>query len=331
MAALEIDVVTGGAGFIGSHLARALLAEGRRVRVLDDFSSGRRENVPGGVELLEGDAGELAERAAQGAAVIYHLAALVSVPRSVEAPVESHRSTAASTVAILQAAERAGARRVVLASSSAVYGDDPALPKREDQPARPASPYAVAKLCAELYARHWAERRSLETVSLRFFNVYGPRQDPASPYAAAIPIFLSRLRAGRPVPIYGDGLQTRDFTFVGDVVSGLLAAGRAPGVSGRVYNLASGRATSVLDLVGLLARLTGTRPELRFLPPRPGDLRESWADVARAREDLGYAPRTSLEEGLRATIEWFDRDGVASADPAGRGSAPEGDPAARPA
>jgi UDP-glucose 4-epimerase len=308
MAALEIDVVTGGAGFIGSHLVRALLAEGRRVRVVDDFSSGRRENVPGGVELLEGDAEALAERAARGAAVIYHLAALVSVPRSVEAPLESHRSTAAAAVAILQAAERAGARRVVLASSSAVYGDDPELPKREDQAARPASPYAVAKLCAELYARHWAAYRALETVSLRFFNVYGPRQDPSSPYAAAIPIFLSRLRTGRPVPIHGDGRQTRDFTYVGDVVSGLLAAGRAPGVSGKVYNLASGRATSVLDLVGLLARLTGTRPELRFLPPRPGDLRESWADIGRARQDLGYAPRTSLEEGLGATLEWFDRD-----------------------
>jgi UDP-glucose 4-epimerase len=300
-----LDVVTGGAGFIGGHLARALLEEGRRVRVVDDFSTGRRENVPPGAELLEGDAADLADRAVEGADTVYHLAAMVSVPRSVETPLESHRATARSTLALLDAAERAKARRLVFASSSAVYGDAPELPKREDQEPRPASPYAVAKRCGELYAEYWARHRRLETVSLRFFNVFGPRQDPESPYAAAIPVFARRLRAGLTVPIYGDGRQTRDFIFVADVVQGLIAAARRPGVSGRVYNLAGGRAVSILDLVGLLARIAGIAPRLEFRPPRPGDILHSWADVSRAARDLGFAPRTSVEEGLRITLDGF--------------------------
>jgi UDP-glucose 4-epimerase len=295
-----LDVVTGGAGFIGSHLAEALLAAGRRVRVVDDLSTGRRERVPAGAELLEADVNDAADAAVRGAEVVYHLAALPSVPRSVERPLESHRATARGTMAILEAAARAGVRRVVFASSSSVYGDTPTLPKREDMPPRPLSPYAVAKLAGEMYARAFAALGRVETVCLRFFNVYGPRQDPDSPYAAVIPTFLRRAREGRPFPVHGDGLQTRDFTFVGDVVRGILAAGRTPGVSGRVYNIAAGRPISVRDLAREVARILGAPDAVEVLPPRPGDIRDSWADVSAARRDLGFAARVSLEEGLRA-------------------------------
>src|SRR6185503_4198773 len=252
-----LHVVTGGAGFIGSHLVEALLAKGHRVRVVDDFSTGQRRNLPGPVELLCGSVSDLAEGAVVGADVVYHLAAQVSVPRSVEDPLGSHRSTETSTLSVLHAAEKAGVRRVVLASSSAVYGDRPAMPKKELHEPAPASPYAVAKLCSELHARHWADHRGLQTVSLRFFNVFGPRQDPRSPYAAAVPIFISNLMADRPVPIFGDGKQTRDFTYVEDVIQGILSAGSALGASGHVYNIAAGRGTSVLEMVETLAQLVG--------------------------------------------------------------------------
>jgi len=309
----RLHVVTGGAGFIGSHLVRDLLGAGFPVRIVDDFSTGKRSNVVDGVEVLEGDAGEMAERAVEGADVVYHLAAQVSVPASVASPLASHRATAGSTLAMLEAAERAGVRRFVLASSSAVYGDLPELPKKEDHPSAPASPYAVAKLCSELYARYWAGRRAPETVALRFFNVYGPRQDPRSPYAAAIPIFVHRLLSGLPVPIYGDGTQTRDFTFVEDVVRGIRAAAETPGVNGRVYNLAGGRPIPILELVRTLARILETEATFDFLPPRAGDIRHSWADISRARRDLGFSPETGLGEGLTRTIEW-SRSAVASSE-----------------
>jgi UDP-glucose 4-epimerase len=298
-------VVTGGAGFIGSHLAETLLRQGRKVRIVDDFSTGSSANIPIGADVLEGDVVENAEAAVEDADVIYHLAAIASVPRSVAEPLESHRATAESTVALLQAGERAHVRRLVLASSSAVYGDGPGLPKREDQKPAPLSPYALAKLVSELYAGHWASRRSLETVSLRFFNVYGPRQDPNSPYSAAIPIFVRRLLEGQRVPIFGDGGQTRDFIFVGDVVRGLIAAGTTPGVSGRTYNLAGGKAVSVFQLVRTLARIVGAPAEMDFLQERAGDIRDSWADVSAARRDLGFAAETSLEAGLRETVRWL--------------------------
>jgi UDP-glucose 4-epimerase len=297
------SVVTGGGGFIGSHLVEALLAEGRRVRVVDDFSTGRREYVPAGAELLEGDVNAVAPRAVEGADVVYHLAALPSVPRSVERPLECHRATAQATLALLAAAERAGTRRVVFASSSSVYGDTAVLPKREDLPPRPLSPYATAKLAGELYCRSWAAHTRLETVALRFFNVYGPRQDPDSPYAAVIPKFVRCLREGRPMPVFGDGGQTRDFTFVGDVVRGLVLAGSVPGISGRVYNLAGGRPVSLLELARTLASLAGVRPELQLLPPRPGDIRDSWADPAAALRDFGFEAPTALPDGLRRTLE----------------------------
>jgi UDP-glucose 4-epimerase len=294
----DLVVVTGGAGFIGSHLVEELLAQGRRVRVVDDFSTGRRPFVAAGAELLEGDVNAVAAEAVRDASIVFHLAAIPSVPRSIDNPLESHRATAQGTLAVLVAAERAGVKRVVFASSSSVYGDTPLLPKREEMEPLPLSPYAVAKLAGELYARSWAAHTRLETVSLRFFNVYGPRQDPDSPYAAVIPIFLESLRSGRPLPIYGDGEQTRDFTFVSDVVRGLVAAGTAAGISGRVYNVAGGRPVSVVALGRALA---GGSAKFDHRPPRPGDIRDSWADVSAARRDLGFAAAVSLEEGLRQT------------------------------
>jgi UDP-glucose 4-epimerase len=258
--------------------------------------------VAAGAELVDGDVNRVAESAVRGADVVYHLAALPSVPRSVERPLESHRATAEGTLAVLGAAEKAGVRRVVYASSSSVYGDTPTLPKREDMPPRPLSPYAAAKLSGELHARWWGTQTRLETVSLRFFNVYGPRQDPDSPYAAVIPIFSGALRAGRPMPVNGDGGQTRDFTFVGDVVRGIVAAGAAADVSGRVYNIAGGHPVSVKEMGGALARILGVPPRMEFLPSRPGDIRDSFADVASARRELGFEARVSLEEGLRATV-----------------------------
>jgi UDP-glucose 4-epimerase len=302
---LPIRVVTGGAGFIGSHLAETLLKEGGPVRVVDNLSTGREELVPRGAEFLRGDVNEVAAAAVSGADVVYHLAALPSVPRSVDKPLESHRATAEGTVRLLAAAQMAGVRRVVLASSSSVYGDTPILPKREDMPPKPLSPYAVAKLCGELHAQSWAAHTPLETVSLRFFNVFGPRQDPDSPYAAVIPLFVRRLVRGQPLLIFGDGRQTRDFTFVGDVVRGILAAGQAPGVSGRVYNLASGRQTSVLEVGQALERLMGRKARYDHQDPRPGDIRDSWADISAAQRDLGFRPGTPLEDGLRLTVDWF--------------------------
>ena len=300
-----LDVVTGGAGFIGSHLAEMLLGRGRRVRVVDNFATGRRALLPQGIDLVEGDVNDVAGDAFRGAEVVYHLAALPSVPRSVKQPLESHHATARGTLAALAAAERAGVKRLVFASSSSVYGDTPTLPKHEGMPPRPLSPYAAAKLAGEYYASSWAERGPLETVSLRFFNVYGPRQDPDSPYAAVIPIYLRLLREGKPMKVYGDGGQTRDFTFVADVVDGLIRAGSAPGVSGRVYNLAGGRPVSVLDMGKELARLSGKPADFEFLPPRPGDIRDSFADVEAARRDLGFTASVPLEEGLRRTFGWF--------------------------
>jgi len=305
-----LDVVTGGAGFIGSHLAEELLRRGRRVRIVDDFSTGKSTNVPAGAEVLSGDVTSLAEEAVQNADVVYHLAAMASVPLSVSEPLRSHQATTQSTVALLEAGERAGVRRFILASSSAVYGALAELPKREDQGPAPLSPYALAKWCSELYVSHWAAHRAMEAVSLRFFNVYGPRQDPDSPYAAAIPIFLKHLQGGEAVPIFGKGDQTRDFVFVKDVVRGLIAASTAKEASGRVYNLAGGSPITLLDLVSTLSRIVGKEATLRFLPPRAGDLQHSWADIAQARRDLGFDPGVSLEEGLRTTVAWFQRQGT---------------------
>ena len=297
-------LVTGGAGFIGSHLADALAGRGEKVRILDDLSTGRRENLRPDAEFIEGsvaDAGAVSS-AVKGVEVVSHLAAVVSVQECLDDPVRANEVNAVGTARILQAAAAAGVRRVVFAGSAAVYGDSPVLPKREDLPPDPLSTYAVSKLAGEHLGR---TAPGIEFVALRFFNVYGPRQNPDSQYAAVVPIFLRHLESGRPLPVFGDGSQTRDFTHVNDVATGLLLAADRPGLHGRVYNLAVGRAVTVTDMAHALGRATGRPVEFEFRPPRAGEILHSVADVRLADRDLGYRARIPLDEGLAETVRWF--------------------------
>ena len=302
-------LVTGGAGFIGSNIVHELLRRGARVRVLDNFSTGRRENLAGlagAIELIEGDATdpETARRAAEGVDFVLHQAALPSVPRSVADPLASHAANATATLTLLAAAREAGVKRFVYAGSSSAYGDTPTLPKREAMPPRPLSPYAAGKLAGEHYCQAFWTCYGLETVALRYFNVFGPRQDPASQYAAVIPRFIACLVEGEQPVIYGDGEQSRDFTFVSNVVEANLLACDAPGAPGQVFNVACGERTSLNALLAMLARILGIPAEPRREPPRPGDVKHSQADISRAHEVLGYHPRVSVEEGLRSTVSW---------------------------
>ncbi len=302
-------LVTGGAGFIGSHLAEELVRRGHAVRVADDFSTGRRANladVPG-VEILEGDLADpaVAARAVAGCDVVLHQAAIPSVPRSVKDPVTSNRANIDATLNVLVAARDAGVRRLVFAGSSSVYGDTPTLPKREDMPTRPLSPYALQKLVGEDYARMFTRLYGLETVTIRYFNVFGPRQDPGSPYSGVISIFARALLAGERPTIHGDGGQTRDFTYVANVVDGVLRAADAPAASGRVINVATGGRVSLNELFDRLRELTGATVEPVYGPPREGDVRDSQADIGLAKALLGYAPTVSFEEGLKRTVKWF--------------------------
>jgi UDP-glucose 4-epimerase len=302
-------LVTGGAGFIGSHLVRALLDHGHSVRIADDFSTGHRRNLAVAVdcELIEGDLADLdvARRAAAGVEVVLHQAAIPSVPRSVKDPLSSNRANVDTTLNILLASRDAGVRRIVYAGSSSAYGDTPTLPKREDMPTAPRSPYALQKLVGEEYARLFTELYGLETVTIRFFNVFGPRQDPSSPYSGVISLFIKAVVEGHPPTIYGDGEQTRDFTYVDNVVDGVLRACTAPGASGLTINVATGERVSLNQLFGRLKALTGATVDPVYSEPRPGDVRDSLADITRAREVLGYEPSVSLDEGLRRTLEWY--------------------------
>jgi UDP-glucose 4-epimerase len=314
-------LVTGGAGFIGSHLVEALLAQGHAVRVLDNFSTGSRENlamVRHGIELIEADVTDLdAVRAAtRDVEVVFHQAALASVPRSVANPLATHQACATGTLHVLLAAREAGARRVVYAASSSAYGSSPHLPKRETDPTLPLSPYAVAKLAGEQYCAAFSQVYGLETVRLRYFNVFGPRQSPDSPYAAVIPLFLQAMLAGRSPVIHGDGLQSRDFTFVDDAVQANLLAATAPGVSGKVYNIACGNRTSLLELVARINEMLGTAIQPAHDAARPGDVRHSQADISRARSDLGYCPRIDVAQGLRRCLEFFQPGRRPGATPA---------------
>ncbi len=305
-----IYLVTGGAGFIGSHIVEELVRRRERVRVLDNFSTGRRENLAPfleHVELVEGDLRDLStvRRVAEGVDYILHQAALPSVPRSIADPLASNDSNVTGTLHLLIAARDAGVKRVVYASSSSVYGDNPTLPKREDMSPAPKSPYAVSKLAGEYYCRVFAQAYGLETVCLRYFNVFGPRQDPASQYAAVIPKFITALLRDEPPTIYGDGHQSRDFTYVSNVVRANLLAATAPDVSGRVFNVACGERYTVLDLVAVLTEILGTHITPVHTAPRPGDVRHSLADITAAREALGYRVEVNFHEGLRRTVAWY--------------------------
>jgi len=303
-------LVTGGCGFIGSHLVAALVRRGDRVRVLDDCSSGRRANlaeVARDVEVYEGDVRDLdaVRRAVAGMEYVLHEAALVSVPRSLEAPLLTHAINATGTLNVLVATREAGVRRVLYAASAAAYGDDPTLPKREDMAPQPLSPYAAAKLAGEHYCAAFAHGYGFETVVLRYFNVYGPRQDPQSPYAGVISRFIAALLRGEPPTIYGDGSQSRDFVYVDDVVAANLLALEAPEASGAPINVASGQRHSLLDLVATLNAVLGTSVVPRHEPRRTGDVWHSQASIARAERVLGYRPRVALLDGLRRTVAWY--------------------------
>ena len=305
---MALCLVTGGAGFIGSHLVDALLERGHRVRVLDDFSTGSPANlvmVRDRIELIEGDLTNLetVREAVQGVEAVYHQGALPSVPRSVADPWATHQVCATGTLNVLLAARDAKVRRVVYAASSSAYGNSERLPKRETDPVNPLSPYAVAKLTGEHYCAAFSKVYGLETVRLRYFNVFGPRQSPNSPYAAVIPRFMEAMMTGRPPRIHGDGLQSRDFTYVDNVVDANLRAVEAPNVSGQVYNIACGERITLLALVTKINALLGTRIDPLHEPMRPGDVRHSLADISRAQSDLGYRPRVNLDAGLGRCFE----------------------------
>jgi UDP-glucose 4-epimerase len=307
---MKTCLVTGGAGFIGSHLVEALLARGRQVRVLDDLSTGKLDNLHeahGRIELIAGSVSDLqtARAATRGTSHVFHLAALPSVQRSVEDPESSHAVCATGTLNILVAAREAGAQRIIYAASSSAYGDAPGAVRTEDEAPAPLSPYAVAKLTGEYYCRCFTTVYGLETVRLRFFNIFGPRQDAHSPYSGVIALFIAAMNAGKAPLIHGDGLQSRDFTYVENAVQSLLQAADAPPASGKVYNIGSGGRISVLDLVRHLNDLLGTAIEPEFGPARAGDVRHSQADITEAQRDLRFEPRISFVEGLRRTLDAY--------------------------
>jgi nucleoside-diphosphate-sugar epimerase len=300
-------VVTGGAGFIGSNLTERLLADGHEVHVVDDLSTGHARNVPARATMHKGsvlDAAALA-KATKGAEVVYHQAALGSVPRSMKDPLASHAANLTGTLQVLEAARAAGVRKVVFAASSSAYGDTPTLPKVETMAPQPLSPYAVTKLASEHYMAVYHRAYGLRTTSLRYFNVYGPRQDPEGAYAAVIPKFILAALKGDPLTIHGDGRQSRDFTFVDDVVQANLAAAASTRADGAVINIGAGAQTDLNALANTIKEMAGSKSAVVHGPPRAGDVRDSLADLGRAMDLLGYAPKVPVREGLRRTVDWF--------------------------
>jgi nucleoside-diphosphate-sugar epimerase len=302
-------LVTGGAGFIGSHLTEELLRRGHRVRVADSLITGKRSNIRhlGEVEFLEGDLADLnfAHRAAAGCEYVLHQAAIPSVPRSVKDPITSNRANVDGTLNILVAARDAGAKRLVFAGSSSAYGNTPTLPKHERMPTSPLSPYALQKVIGEQYLQMFTRLYGLETVSIRYFNVFGPRQDPSSPYSGVISVFATALLQNRPPTIFGNGEQTRDFTYVANVVDGVLRACDASEANGQIINVATGGRISLNQLFEAMKRLVGATVEPVYAEPRAGDVTDSQADISLAREILGYEPAVSFEDGLERTVEWY--------------------------
>ena len=304
---MGMTLITGGCGFIGSHIAEALVADGVKIRVFDNFSSGKLENLKGfgsEIEVIRGDVCDPAELSAamKGVSYVFHEAALVSVAVSVEQPIDNDSINIRGTLNVLQAARAAGVKRVVFATSAAVYGNNPVLPKREDMLPEPASPYALGKLTGEYYLKLFSSLYGVETVALRYFNVFGPRQDGKSMYSGVISRFTDDLRAGRTPTIFGDGEQTRDFVYVKDVVQANLLAMRSKNVGrGEVFNVATGKTVSLLQLLDTLKKISGSQVVPQFMDARPGDIKHSLADISKIRATLGYAPKFGLEEGLRAT------------------------------
>lgn len=303
-------LVTGGAGFIGSHIVDALLAKGGQVRVFDNLSTGRRENlshVAQQIEFVEGDIGELdaIREAIDGVEIIFHQAALASVPLSVENPLATNQACVTGTLNLLHAAQQAGVKRVVYAASSSLYGDQPTASKREVDAPAPLSPYGVAKLAGEYYCQAFYHTYGLETVCLRYFNVFGPRQDPDSPYSAVIPLFITAMLENRRPIVYGAGNQSRDFTFVDNIVQGNLLAAEHDDAPGRSFNIANGRTTDLLTLIRTLNDLLGTDIQPQHEPPRVGDILDSMADITLARNTLGYDPQVGFYDGLERSIEYY--------------------------
>ena len=309
-------LVTGGAGFIGSHLAEELVRRGHRVRVVDSLVTGKRRNLDHvkGVDFLEGDlaAGDVARRAVDGVEYVLHQAAIPSVPRSVKDPLTSNEANITAALNLLVAARDAGVKRLVYAGSSSVYGDTPTLPKREDMPTNPLSPYALQKLVAEQYCQMFTRLYGFETVTTRYFNVFGPRQDPGSPYSGVISLFSRAILDGHQPIIYGDGEQTRDFTYIANVVDGVLRACEAPKAPGEAMNVATGGRISLNELLRVMNTICGTSAEPIYKEPRAGDVRDSQADISKARALLGYQPIVGLEEGLRHTLDWCRTESAAA-------------------
>jgi nucleoside-diphosphate-sugar epimerase len=306
---MALYLVTGGAGFIGSHLAEELARRGERVRVVDNLATGKRANLTHlpQVDFMEGDLAEfnVARRAVQGVDYVLHQAAIPSVPRSVQDPITSNRANIDASLNVLVAARDEGVKRLVYAGSSSAYGNTPTLPKVETMPTAPLSPYALQKLVAEQYCQMFTRLYGLETVTIRYFNVFGPRQDPSSPYSGVISLFISALCEGQQPKIYGDGEHTRDFTYVANVVDGVLRACHAEGASGEVINVATAGRISLNQLFRTLRTLTGAKVEPIYAEPRAGDVKDSQADVSKARRILGYEPIVTFEEGLDRTVAWY--------------------------